>query len=172
MQEITVRINKRTASIPPGTYIVADNDEWKVKFIFDDEWKQFQLKCSRIIVNEEMINIFFEDDSIILPPFPQDCGSISIGVFAYTGTDLPPIYSSTVVKIPILNSALNDADGTYIPVQPDVVQQANPLTPTDIVHVQNTVAGAVLYATIQQIIDLVQSSGITPEQLAEATEEE
>lgn len=168
MQIISVYITNRVASIVNDAYIVADNDEWKVKFIFDLEWKQFAVKAARIYVGEQYTTILFTNDEIILPRMPQDVEKISIGVFAYLGTSDNVTFSSTTVDIPVKSSAFADGGGAFVPSEPEVILPAETVTPSDMVVINQVTLGTKALATIQQILDLVTATGITAEQLRQA----
>lgn len=168
MQTIPVYVTNRVASILKDAYIVADNDEWKVKFIFDLEWKQFSVKAARIFVGEQFTDILFRNDEIILPRLPQDIGKISIGVFAYIGTSENVTFSSTTVDIPVKPSAFADGGGAFVPSEPEVILPAQVVTPSDTFIVNQETLGTKALATIQQILDLVTATGITAEQLRQA----
>lgn len=155
MQRIIVYINNRVASILPDEFIVADNDDWKVQFKFDSEWHQFSLKTARIFIGEEYTDQVFRNDIITLPKLPEDVGKIKIGVFANNGEDF--VYSSTVVEIPVKQSALTDGGGQFVPVEPDPIQQALKLEDADTLVVNDVSEGNKVLATLKLLATFILS---------------
>ena len=167
MQTITVYINDRVASFHPDAFIVADNDEWRVQFKFDDEWKQFPVKAARIFIGDTFTQMLFREDYITLPRMPQDIGKISIGVYAYKGTIENLTYSSTTIEIPVKPSALTDGGGEFVPVVPEIMPMAESLSMEDTFVVNNVTLGRNEIATIAQIFSLVGGQIITADALVQ-----
>lgn len=167
MQTITIHINKRVSSVMPDTYIVADNNEWKIFFDCDNEWNKFFLKTARIYIGEEYADYPLStfDNTITLPPLPQDSEKISVGIYATFDT---VTYSSTTVEIPVKPSALADGGGSFVPVEPAVMPMAESVALNDTLVINDVSAGEKVLATVNQIISLVQASGVTMEQLRQA----
>ena len=170
MQTIPISINNRIASVPPGYYVVADNDEWEVTLKFDSEWSQFGAKGARIYIGEQYETILFRNDRFVLPRLPEDIDEISIGVFAWVGSpNDSPVYASSIVKLPVKQSALlTTSGGGFVPVNPDVILPAETVSEDDTVVIDDVSEGTKALATIAQIVALASSSGITMAQLIQA----
>lgn len=79
MKEITVKIKNKIA-ICPKRYLISANSDYKVKFEFDDEWNEEDIKTARILFSDKVCDIPFIKKPITLPKIPY-CTEISIGVF-------------------------------------------------------------------------------------------
>ena len=165
MQEIIVSINNRIASVPSGYYVVANNDEWQVKFRFDKEWDKFLIKAARIFVGDAYEDVWFRNDSIILPPFPEGCESFSLGVYASTGEPENIVYSSSTVLFTVLHSALSTGEGAFVPVEPEAIAPAAELKDNDTLVINDTDEGIKKLATIAQLFTLLESGLVTTNQL-------
>lgn len=84
MKTIEIIVNNKIAIAPADAFIVCGNSEYKLKFIFDEEWTGYDKKVARFIFGGKYIDANFEGDTckgVII----TNTREVFIGVYADNG---------------------------------------------------------------------------------------
>lgn len=80
MPEIKIKIKNKIAESPVDA-IVCGNSDYKIKFIFDDEWSAYDLKTARFVLGGKNQDIIFNGNTCDVPII-SDTNYCAVGVFA------------------------------------------------------------------------------------------
>ena len=101
MRELHVDIKNKIATYNTrGGAIVCENNNYKIRFTFDDEWNQHTAKQARFIWNDKYLDVVFTGDTVPVPVISQ-ATILTVGVYA--GEKLR---TTTPAKIPCMLSIL------------------------------------------------------------------
>lgn len=112
---IEIKIENKIASIVEGSDLVCDNSDYKVHFIFDEEWSTHPVKTARFAFRGTYLDVEFTGDECDMPAI-DNANAVAIGVYA------GDIRTSTPALMSIKKSILSGAPVHYEPV-PDVYRQ-------------------------------------------------
>lgn len=109
MKDLHVYVSQRVARYRERDgFIICDNSDYQVKFIFDTEWSAAATKYACFIWNGGHKTVEFTGDTCPVPPIPAP-GLVKVGV-STTPPELPPeddFWMSTAAPIPCRQSALS-----------------------------------------------------------------
>lgn len=95
--------------------IVCNNSDYKVKFTFDEEWAEHDVKTMRVNYNSSYQEVVFTGDEVALPEIPHTA-SIEIGVYAGNlKTSTPALF--------IAKKSIKGSDATHAAPAEDVYNQ-------------------------------------------------
>ena len=80
MPQLLIRVQNKIAK-PLNDFIVCNNSDYTVKFVFDKEWEDKPIKTARFIWNNQYQDVVFEGD-ICKMPIIENATTLGIGVFA------------------------------------------------------------------------------------------
>ena len=109
MQIIPITVSNKIASVPCGTFIVADNTDYQLQFAFDEEWSAHDLKTCRFLVKGQYVDVDFTGNTVTIPSMPSDAYRINVGVYA------GEISTTTPAQIMVMASVLATQGTTYDP---------------------------------------------------------
>lgn len=155
---IPIAINNKVASVPCGTYIVADNTDYVLSFTFDAEWNGYPQKTARVLIGSQYSDIDFTGNIVTLPPITSSVASILVGVYS------DGIATTTPATVQVFASVLGSTGTEYEPVDPTVLPDAPEVAADDTITITDVSEGARAKATIGQIADAV--APLIPEQAA------
>ena len=114
MPLITICVKNKIAESPAG-YIVCGNSDYKIEFVFDEEWQEHDAKTARFLYDGKQEDIVFAGN---VCPVPIITGAkmCKVGVFA------GDLYTTTPALIECIPSILCDG-GVPADPSPDVYQQ-------------------------------------------------
>lgn len=158
-RQITITIKNKRALTVRGAYIVADNTDYTLNFVFDEPWEDYAQKVCRVIINGSYTDIDFTGESVSLPQIPSDAGYILIGCYAGN------LSTTTPARIPVYQSILGLGDTEYDPTDPAVTPVATDVTLDDILRLNDVSAGKWVKATLRQILALA-GAGVDPSDAA------
>lgn len=79
MTTINISVKGKTA-LCPKRYLFSSNSNYRLKFNFDEEWNDSEVKTARIVFDNEYYDAVFTGDSVDLPKIPV-CKELRVGVF-------------------------------------------------------------------------------------------
>lgn len=115
MPDIKIEIKNKIATADSAIYVVCDNSNYFVDFVFDDEWNQYQTKTARFIWSKGHKDEVFNGSRVKMPRV-KDTLSCSIGVYAGN------LCTSTSACVTCIPSVLG-TDGSPAAPEPDVYAQ-------------------------------------------------
>ena len=104
MEIIKISVKNKVASATEATFITCGNNDYKIKFLFDEDWKDQKEKVARFIFNEQYIDVNFSDDTcngVII----TNARAVQIGVYAKNDES---IKTTTPARIACRKSVLCD----------------------------------------------------------------
>lgn len=101
MKEIRVDIRNKIATYNTRDgAIVCENNNYRIRFTFDEEWNQHPVKQARFIWNDKYLDVVFTGDTVPVPIISQ-ATTLTVGVYA--GEKLR---TTTPAQIPCLRSII------------------------------------------------------------------
>lgn len=82
MTEIKIKVSGKIA-LCRKRYLISSNENYKVTFEFDDEWKGHEAKTARFIFDSKYVDVAFLGNTVNIPRVIP-CESLGIGVFTDT----------------------------------------------------------------------------------------
>lgn len=157
---IPASIKNKKVSVPCGSYVVANNNDYYLRFSFDDEWNEYPLKTARFVINNEYSDVDFSGDTVNVPAITDSAlFEIAVGVYAgglSTTTPAKLLVYASVLGLPTSGQYQPDDPGTLLP-NIEELDGADTFIATD---VSEGVRGK---ATMQQIVDLAEEQfGVQP----------
>ena len=80
MPEIKIKISNKIA-LCRKRYLISSNDNYTVRFEFDEEWENHQAKTARFIFDSSYVDVAFVGESVAVPKVIA-CETLGIGVFS------------------------------------------------------------------------------------------
>lgn len=80
MPEIKIKISNKIA-LCRKRYLISSNENYTVKFEFDEEWSTHQARTARFIFDTQYVDVAFVGDSVAVPKVIA-CESLGIGVYS------------------------------------------------------------------------------------------
>lgn len=80
MPEIKIKISNKIA-LCRKRYLISSNENYTVKFEFDEEWAAHQARTARFIFDTQYVDVAFVGDSVAVPKVIA-CDSLGIGVYS------------------------------------------------------------------------------------------
>lgn len=80
MPTINIEIKNKIAK-SPAERIVCGNSDFKIKFLFDEEWAAYNVKTARFIYNGHPVDVVFEGDTCDVPKI-SGANVCEVGVYA------------------------------------------------------------------------------------------
>ena len=109
MKTIEISVKNKIAYVTAANFITCGNNDYKVKFSFDEEWTEQSEKVARFIFNEHYIDVNFSGDTcngVII----TNTRAVQIGVYARNDETLK---TTTPARINCKKSVLcNEVAGT------------------------------------------------------------
>ena len=130
MRELHIDIQNKIAAYNTRCgSIVCGNNDYRIRFTFDDEWDEYPSKQVRFSWNGKYIDVVILGDTVPVPMISQ-ATSLTVGVYA--GDKL---YTTTPAKIPCLRSILCETDrakpADYYEVNGTLEHRLPVITPAD-----------------------------------------
>lgn len=116
MQTIEIDVkNKIATALNEEIILLSDNRDYIVKFNFDEEWDDYEVKTARFTFGRAHEDVVFKGDMVLLPKIRK---ATSIGIGVYSGN----LKVTTPAVILCRKSVISDA-GLPPPPPPDVYVQ-------------------------------------------------
>lgn len=130
MRELHIDIKNKIATYNARCgSIVCGNNDYRIRFTFDEEWDEYSSKQVRFSWNGKYIDVVILGDSVPVPMLSQ-ATSLTVGVYA--GDKL---YTTTPAKIPCMLSILCETDrakpADYYEVNGTLEHRLPVITPAD-----------------------------------------
>jgi len=126
MDEIVIDVREKIARTEGNPVIVCGNNDYAVRFSFDEEWEEMPLKTMRAVWKSGetwlFADVMLKDNTAVLPAV-RCTSQILVGVFAGN------IHTTTAARIPCLHSVTDSAAVHPDPPQ-DVYHQLTALLKT------------------------------------------
>lgn len=85
MQNVTIEIKNKRAKAIGSPSLVCNNSDYKIKFIFDDEWADVPIKTARLVYSKDgqvkKLDLPFEGDTVEIPKL-GGVRDVRVGVYA------------------------------------------------------------------------------------------
>lgn len=119
MQEISITVREKTASLSVPVAVVCGNSDYTVRFLFDSEWDAYIAKTAEFRYwrdgERKKEEILFEGDTVSVPIL-RGIDEVEIGVYAGN------LHTSTPARVPCAR-CITDGAPVHDPPAPDVYDQ-------------------------------------------------
>ena len=99
MEEFLIEVkNKIAQNLSPDKYIVCGNSDYKIKFLFDEEWNDLIVKTALFTFNEQTIPVVFSGNVCDVPVI-NNTRLLAVGIKSGDLKTTTPVYMNCKISI-------------------------------------------------------------------------